>query len=139
MSTAYNKRKTKQKITIDKWLENNKEQYFTAEELFFLLMKGDTPVGRATVYRYLNTLEEEGVLRRYTLKGELSCCYQYIGDEKNYKEHYHLLCDNCGRIIHFSSEELEVAFKSLEENGLSFDQQRTVFYGKCKVCTSDEG
>lgn len=139
MYLSCDKRKTKQKVIIDKWLKNNKERHFTAEELFFLLMESGTPVGRATVYRYLNSLGEEGVLRRYTIKGEISSCYQYVGDDMACKEHYHLLCDNCGRVIHFNSDELEAAFKSLEKNGLSLDHQRTVFYGKCQVCTNNKG
>lgn len=139
MSVSSEKRKTKQKQIISKCLENNKERHLTAEEILLLLIESDTPVGRATVYRYLNALVEEGVLRRYVIKGEVSACYQYVEDNKACKEHYHMLCDTCGSVIHFHSDALENAFRLIEaDNGLDVDHLRTVFYGECNACKNSK-
>ena len=50
---------------------------FTADGLAALLQEQGTPVGKATIYRYLEALVEQGMVRKYVMEGA-SACYQYI-------------------------------------------------------------
>lgn len=68
---------------------------FTADELHDSL-RDQAGVGRATVFRTLDTLARLGYLRR--LHGDESC-HQYVRATPGH--HHHLVCTDCGRIVEF--------------------------------------
>lgn len=68
---------------------------FTADGLYDTL-HDQAGVGRATVFRTLDTLERFGYLRR--LHG-LDGCHQYVRATPGH--HHHLVCTRCGRVVEF--------------------------------------
>ena len=58
---------TKQKAQILSYLRENRGRHLTAAELLHMLTENGTPIGAATVYRQLEKLENEGLVRRYAL------------------------------------------------------------------------
>ena len=127
-------RNTRQKALILKTLSES-TTHLTAEEIIDILKNNDEKVGRATVYRYLKELEASGRVRKYSL-GEKGCaCYQFIGESSDCHEHYHLMCESCGKLEHIESDAIKSFSESALKNfGFEIDEGRTIFYGFCKNC-----
>jgi Fur family transcriptional regulator, ferric uptake regulator len=61
-------------------------------------------VGRASVYRALDQLEELGLVQRLDVGGNASG-YEKVGPAGDH--HHHLLCERCGKIVPFEDPKLE--------------------------------
>ncbi len=131
-------RNTRQKSLILDALKSSKH-HITADELIDILKSGGVEVGRATVYRYLKELEESGQVKKYSL-GEKKCsCYQYMEPHSDCQEHYHLVCERCGKLEHIESGVIKAFAENARESfGFEIDEGRTVFYGFCKNCVGKD-
>lgn len=129
---------TKQKEYILEVLKSFGDQHITAGELSQCLQKQNTPVGTATIYRYLEQLAEEGILRKYILDGKHGACYQYIGNEhNNCRQHFHLKCLCCGTLLHVNCNYLNTLEEHIKEHhNFCIDHTKTVLYGYCQKCSS---
>lgn len=128
---------TKQRELILKYLSESAGKHIKADNIIEYLKQNETPVGKSTVYRYLDTLVEENLVRKYTIEEGVGACYQYIGKEKNNhcREHYHLKCSNCGELFHVNCELMdEINAHILKEHNFQIDSSKTVFYGICEKC-----
>ena len=125
--------KTKQRAIIEALLKNSKG-HLTVDDICKKLENSGKNVGRTTVYRTLEKLEKEGIVRKYSAVGE-SCCYQYVSKSDECHDHFHLKCESCGRLIHLECEELSsISSHIAEHHGFSVNPFKTVFYGVCEVC-----
>ncbi|MDR3279663.1 MAG: transcriptional repressor, partial [Synergistaceae bacterium] len=116
--------------------------HVTADEIIDILKSSGTPVAKSTVYRFLASLEESGEVRKYLVVEGSPACYQFIGGEDACAEHYHLMCRECGRIVHFDNPELQSVLRDTREpDGRAFhiDGPSTLFYGTCGACLSPPG
>lgn len=92
-------------------------------------------VGMSTIYRHLEKLAADGKIRKYAITGGASACYQYISDAAKCGGHFHLLCEDCGVLIHLDCELLdEIESHLLSSHDFQLDMLKTVFYGKCEKC-----
>lgn len=129
------KRNTKQKKHILDCLKDNLSEHLTTLDIENILKKRQTPVGTATVYRCINLLVKEGLVRKYKIPEKNSSCYQYIDPEKSCTEHFHFICSNCRQTIHFEDQDLFSFLSGLNLNKNYFiDVPKTIFYGLCKDC-----
>lgn len=91
--------------------------------------------GQATVYRTIDRLAASGELRKYIVDGSTAACYQKSGGKTGCREHFHLKCEGCGRLIHVECDELaKIASHMEKEHGFAVDSSKTVFYGICREC-----
>ncbi len=131
---------TKQKARVLDFLEQHPAQHITAAELLHALTENGTPMGSATVYRQLEKLEAQGLVRRYSLDDRGSACWQYAGAEAQSggcMNHFHLKCTVCGTLFHLDCDHLhEIASHVAAEHGFCIDPSRTVFYGVCETCAN---
>ena len=132
MKSKYN---TKQRERILKYLKENKDSNITADEIINYFKSTNDKIGKATVYRYLNNLVKENIVKKYMVENRNCSCYQYI-EEQNCDSHYHLKCEKCNKIIHLECDE----FKGVEnhiakEHDFELDSVKTVLYGICKECS----
>ena len=67
------------------------QRHPTAEQVFLEMKKEHPSIAIGTVYKHLNTLTEEGLLRRITESGSPD---RYDRTER----HDHLICSRCGKI-----------------------------------------
>ena len=67
---------TKQKSQIRDIFINNPNDNFTADNLMLLLTKNNTPVSKATLYRTLDFMFDNGEIIKYNIDKN-SSCYQY--------------------------------------------------------------
>lgn len=122
--------KTRQRFVIEELLKNNSDSHLTADEICAMLPL----VGRSTVYRCLERMQAEGKVRKYIAESGESACYQYISGD-SCKEHFHLRCEKCRRLIHVECEHLDgIARHIQDEHGFKINPLKTVFYGVCGEC-----
>lgn len=131
---------TKQRDLILEFLKQSQGEHVTADMILEYLAENGTPVGKATVYRYLDLLEKQEMVRKYQTDERRKACYQYVEDMATCRCHYHLKCLNCGKLFHITCNELDhVAEHMLKEHGFLVDESRTVYYGVCAKCRGLEG
>lgn len=132
-STTY---KTKQKDQIMELLIKNKDHHLTADELMAALNQDKPGVGKTTVYRYLDKLVSQGVVRKYFFEEGKSACYQYMEQNRVCNEHYHLKCVDCGRLFHLECNYLsEMDSHIRNHHDFLVDHSKTVLYGHCSTCS----
>ncbi len=134
--------KTKQRELILDCLKEHSDIHITAEEITQQLkMQGD-PVGRSTVYRYLERLIEDGVVHKYQNPGE-SSCYQLALPDGRCHQHFHLKCVSCGQLLHMECDYMTGLCEHIrKEHGFEIDVFKTVLYGtcgKCRISTEKDG
>jgi len=126
---------TRQKEILLNFLRENSSEHITVQKICNFMNNAGTPVGTATIYRQLDRLVEQGIVKKYLLDGRSGACYQYTGDTKKCCEHYHLKCVSCGKLIHLDCEFLNnINNHILEHHGFVVDNAKTVFYGRCSEC-----
>ena len=105
------------------------ERPFTAEQIV-----ADAPdIGRATVYRTLDLLEELGVVRHAHL-GHGAPTYS-----EHQHRHVHLVCHHCGRVDEAPTELLsDVASRTLADLGFHLDATHVALSGTCVDCAHDD-
>lgn len=106
-------------------LINQSDQHLTAEQIFLQLKKIKPKVVQATVYNNLNTLCQEGLIRKLSIENSPDR-YDKI------RKHDHLICKQCGALSDISFEDLT---KNLEKQlgaGI-FSYDLKVFY-LCPTC-----
>lgn len=127
---------TRQGAVILAYLEKNIGPY-TAEELAEALRA--QRVGKATVYRHLERLCEGGLVRRFFPAEGASASYQYVGGHGDCSRHYHMVCSRCGRLFHLDCHQLCTLTEHIEEqHGFLLDAERTILYGVCADCRSND-
>ncbi len=98
-----------------------------------LRAEGARRVGRASVYRVLDELEQLKLVGRVEV-GQGVARYEPVhpGGEHH---HHHLVCDACGEVIPFADDELERAIARVAER-VAFDvaQHDVVLHGRCGAC-----
>jgi Fur family ferric uptake transcriptional regulator len=92
-------------------------------------------IGLTTIYRHLERLVNAGTVRKYVPAEGESACYQYMGPDEGCAEHFHLKCEQCGRLIHLRCDLLEKIRDHIKkEHRFRINILKTVFYGKCGDC-----
>lgn len=131
---------TKQKENLLAYLIKNRDKHTTVQELTAFLSAEGTPMGTATIYRQLDKLVENGLVRKYVFNGKTGACYQYIGGgDSDCHEHFHLKCIACGQLIHLNCDHLlSINQHIFEHHGFTVDPSQTVFYGICNACSGAE-
>jgi Fur family ferric uptake transcriptional regulator len=131
--------KTKQRERIWEYLCAHRDTHVDAEAIVEHLRRQGTAVGKSTVYRTLDRLVAEGVLRRFYLEEGMSACYQLIPEDGRCREHFHLKCLCCGRLLHMECglwEEVQAHI--YKEHRFLIDHTKTVFYGLCEGCSQKQ-
>lgn len=128
---------TKQKVIILDLLQRNQSVHLTVEQMLNILKEEETPVGKTTLYRFLETMIDSGEVQKFNLDN-ITSCYQYVGTDKVHN-HYHLKCNICGKITHVDDPCINRMNNKIEKNcDFKIDQSRTVFYGICKECQENK-
>ncbi|MBQ7760958.1 MAG: transcriptional repressor [Clostridia bacterium] len=108
--------------------------HITPSEILAHLKESGRSISLATIYRTLDKLCSEGIVRKMSMGDGAGSCYQYIA-QSDCHSHFHLKCIECGRLIHLSCDFLASMEKHiLYEHGFTISTGRTVIYGKCSTC-----
>lgn len=108
----------------------------TADELYEIVRKKMPRISLGTVYRNLDTLERCGMALRLDRVGNQS---RFDGDTK---EHWHVRCQQCGRVDDIFERHAEVRNEGVSaETGYQVTRYSLEFEGVCPKCQnhSDHG
>ena len=128
--------KTTSHKKIMEYFADNQDKMVKVADIDGYLKKEGVEVNSSTIYRYLNKLSQDGTIIKYVAsKGEMSS-FQYIGnDGHNCKEHLHLRCIKCEKIIHLECDFMdEISEHIMDHHGFSLICESSVLYGVCKKC-----
>jgi Fur family ferric uptake transcriptional regulator len=88
-------------------------------------------VGRASVYRTLEQLEQLHLVQRVEIGGD-AAGYERVDPDLH---HHHLVCERCGRITPFASDALEEAIEAISrESEFAVSGHDVVLRGTCPAC-----
>ncbi|MDX6588795.1 MAG: Fur family transcriptional regulator, ferric uptake regulator [Solirubrobacterales bacterium] len=90
-------------------------------------------VGRASVYRALEQLEQLGLVQRIEVSRG-TAGYERVDPAGHH--HHHAICRDCGRMVPFEDPSLEQAIEGLSDR-MQFDitQHDVVLRGRCDRCS----
>lgn len=98
------------------------------------LRRRDASVGRASVYRALEVLEELALVQRFELERGLAA-YERVSPDGHH--HHHAICRRCGRMEPFEDRELERAIAQVsDEVDFEVAEHDVVLRGLCEHCAS---
>lgn len=101
----------------------------TADEIYRALEPRFPNMSVATVYNNLKMLIEAGMVHELTY-GDNSSRF-----DADVSDHYHIVCEKCGKIEDFSYPSLEDIERSAEkETGFVVHGHRLELHGVCKSC-----
>lgn len=128
-SKSYN---TAGRKALIEYMAKNPDRQFTVDELFLALSPS---VGKSSLYRLLEKLAGDGVVRKFK-ESELSAtAFQYVGNDEDCSRHLHLKCADCGKLVHLECpNSIELLRHIYREHGFFIDSKKSVLYGKCKDC-----
>jgi Fur family ferric uptake transcriptional regulator len=124
-------RVTRQRLIVADALASIARQV-TAQELYDSLRRREPRIGRATVFRTLESLVAAGAARRLERDGHV---YGYVACRAEH--HHHLACDRCGRVQEIDEGYVTpVAARVSADLGFEIDDARLDFYGRCSRCAA---
>ncbi|QBP40382.1 MULTISPECIES: peroxide-responsive transcriptional repressor PerR [Paenisporosarcina] len=103
----------------------------TADEIYRALEDKFPNMSVATVYNNLRVFRESGLVKELTF-GDSSSRFDFVTIE-----HYHIICDSCGKIVDFHYPGLdEVEQLASHLTGFQVNSHRLEIYGSCPTCIS---
>ena len=130
---AHNLRMTPERLTVLHGAMSQ-EGHFDAEELFETLRRSNRPVSRATLYRTLDHLAEAGLVKRHHFR-EGHARFESVFERAH---HDHMVCDRCGAVIEFVSEEIErLQDQVCAEHGFRPHGHVHQIFGLCRSCQAE--
>lgn len=130
---ALNLKITEPRLLILQALQSGRV-HVTAQEVFEQVLKIDSTVGFATVYRFLRKLSETGHVTEVRMGG-MPARYELTPK----KHHDHMTCTHCGKICEFENQKIE-KLQALVADTLGFILTHHVLelYGICPECQRRE-
>lgn len=101
----------------------------TAEEVYNQIVASYPDISKATVYRNLSGLVDDGMLLKLNVPGAAD---KY---DISTHAHYHAVCNVCGSLFDLELENPPIVeFNISEMNDFEIDEYVILFKGKCKNC-----
>lgn len=121
---------------IEEFLLARKGDHLTISEIYLHFVETGKPIGKTTIYRKMDELIDAGLVKKHIIDKNNSAYFEYVGNNHNEDDtSYHLMCEKCGKIIHFHCTEATALWKHLsDEHNFQIDTQRVVLYGICDEC-----
>lgn len=112
---------------------NKLRNHATADEVYAMVIREYPSIGKGTVYRNLNNLARDGLVRRVEIPDGPD---RY---DHTLEEHYHVKCVACGNISDVSMDILPDLKKLIyDTKGYIFVGYDILFRGVCPNCQSKE-
>lgn len=101
----------------------------TADDIYKALENKFPNMSVATVYNNLRVFREAGLVKELTY-GDSSSRFDFVTND-----HYHIICDACGKIVDFHYPGLdEVEHLASHVTGFKVNTHRMEIYGTCPTC-----
>lgn len=115
------------RMKILELFQSGSHRHLSAEDVYKLLLQDDLDIGLATVYRVLTQFAQAGLLTRQNFETGKSVF------ELNEGEHHdHLVCVQCGKVVEFFDEEIELRQAEIaKQQGFELQGHALSLYGLC--------
>ncbi len=121
---------TRGREIIFKELEGRKD-HFNAEKLHSAINRKGNKVSRPTIYRTLKLLEKFHLIERLDIKKN---CYYYEPTYRK-KDHGHLICQRCGKIMDFTCGSIKnLKSELIKEKVFKMDNISIHIFGIFEAC-----
>ena len=111
------------------------KEHLNAQQLIKKAQGMNPPVNRATVYRTLELLKGHGLLDELDLMHVEG--HQHYYEARSIKEHLHVVCLNCAKVIELSSDRFKrLREEIIQETGFDLSAVRLEVGGRCPECRS---
>lgn len=102
----------------------------TAEQIYDKIHQDNPSISRSTVYRNLNVLLENKIIKKIKILNGPDR-FDYID-----KEHFHVICNKCGRVFDFMYIFKQQELKELiySQTGVMTNVDSMTLYGICEEC-----
>ena len=118
---------TEPRGTILELMQGRKNEHFSAEDVYKILLEQGSEIGLATVYRVLNQFDEARILIRHNFEGNKS-----VFELAPTEHHDHIICEDCGKVFEFNDSVIEQRQKEISEQyGIKLKAHSLYLYGKC--------
>lgn len=125
--------RTKQKEIVLEAVKLHEGTHFSVEDIYDSIRSRGINLGRATVYRHINALQNEGLIKRFIVEFGKSMSYEYSGCED--RSCYHFKCVKCNRLLHIQCQLMDEVKQHLaESHNFSLDDSKMIFTGICGNC-----
>jgi Fur family transcriptional regulator, ferric uptake regulator len=105
----------------------------SAQQIEEELRGAGSGVGRASIYRTLEQLDELGLVHRLDLGTGIAT---YEPAEPSGEHHHHLLCERCGRVVPFHDAKLERAITEVtRRSDFDVSAHDVTLHGLCPRCS----
>lgn len=105
----------------------------TADEIYKALESKFPNMSVATVYNNLRVFRDVGLVKELTY-GDQSSRFDFTTTD-----HYHAICENCGKIVDFQYPGLDEVEQFAEHvSGFNVSHHRLEVYGLCPDCTKED-
>ena len=119
---------TEPRLTILSLMQDHKNEHFSAEDVYKILLDQGSEIGLATVYRVLNQFDEANILIRHNFEGNKS-----VFELAPTEHHDHIICEDCGKVFEFSDNIIEQRQREISEKyGIKLKAHSLYLYGKCR-------
>ena len=109
-------------------------RHLSADQIGAALRRQQQSVDMATVYRSLDVLQRLGLVRSSRLAER-----QYF-EVAEPGEHYHLVCDECGRANHIEGEDLAQVLRHITDaHRFAVNSADLIVHGWCERCQAKLG
>ena len=109
-------------------LEDADGKHLTAEDIYRELLAHEDDIGLATVYRVLTQFEAAGLVLKHNFEGG-----QAVYELDRGKHHDHMVDLESGKVIEFTSEEIERLQKEIaDRHGYVIEEHSLVLYVRPK-------
>ena len=111
---------------------NHLRSHATAEEVYDAIVQQHPHISKGTVYRNLNQLSENHLIRRVVVPGDSDHF------DHTLKEHEHMICTQCGCVVDIWQQvSLQSLFYGME--GAHITGYDLTLYGVCDGCARKRG
>lgn len=112
------------RLKILQILEESAEKHLSAEDIYKALLKINSDVGLATVYRVLTQFETAGLVIRHHFDSGHSVFELNMGGH-----HDHMICLKTGKVMEFRNEEIERLQEEIAKaHGYKLQEHSLVLY-----------
>ena len=130
---------TRQKREMMQFISTRGLEHYSVDSFVEAMHGEGVSLGKTTVYRFLESLAEQGRARKYMSAQGNTSFYQYIEDDSGCDAHFHLMCKLCGALYHVDCDHMAELISHISgAHGFAIDPRETVLMGVCKKCSGGE-
>jgi len=127
------RRVTAQRAAVWRTLTTTPDLHLSAQDVTERVRREMPHVNQSTVYRTLETLVAEGLVR-LTDVGAGRALFEPSHEHR----HHHLVCETCGMLTHAHDDVLDgLAARLTETHGFALGSREITISGRCHSCQDD--